>query len=87
MRLIPNNISIFEQFIIRDKIDKGITKWAREKYLNDAERSSKFVFTTSSLETLEQECGIKCVLLTNGAIGGFEMTNEKTYAWFTLKYL
>lgn len=87
VKLIPNNIDIYQQFVIRDKIVKGIKKWVEEKYIRGTGEYAEFVFTNASLDTLEQECGIKCTLLSNGELVGFEMTNEKQYSWFALKNL
>jgi hypothetical protein len=90
MRLIPNNITVTEQFAIRNRLDTGIKNWAHKTFNTNNDPNWALHFTDSSLQQLERECGIRCFIAYDDAgwhgqtLGGYIMTNEKKYMWFAL---
>lgn len=90
MRLIPNTITVTEQFALRHRIQSAISTWAQAKFNPSNDPNWAMVHTESSLQQLEKECGISCFIVNNSGgwqgqiLGGFRMTNEKKYMWFIL---
>lgn len=83
VKLIPSNISIIEQLEIRDQVVRAIEKWTRYRC-----PGPDFVHTDSSMQLLEEECGLRMRIGHNGLSWyGFEMVDEKKFIWFKLKFL
>ena len=80
VKLIPNDITVSEQFRIRKSIIDGIYKWSGKKNFKDID-----------LKQLETETGIRCQLIVhdympNGMLINFECVDPKLYIWFTLRW-
>lgn len=81
--IIPNTISVSEQFEVREKITGMISKWTiRNKYID------------VDLVKLEQESGLRCHWIiheygdgmSDKSLAGFYLVDSKIYAWFCLNY-
>lgn len=84
MKLIPNGITVSEQFAIRNRILNAIDKWVVYRWPGPW----PYFHTDNSMKILEEECGIRMKVFPGRQdLYGFEMTDEKKYAWFALKFL
>jgi hypothetical protein len=80
MKLIPNGITVSEQFALRGKIDRVIDNWLMDE-------STPFILhSNESVAELERVSGIRCTYLGHRVIGGYELVDEEKYAWFLLKW-
>jgi hypothetical protein len=88
-RLIPNDISIYEQFRIRHDFLKQVDTWSKHK------RFSQYVGYTPEqyidLDELEQVSGVRCfwrkyIGENQRMLAGFELVNIEAYTMFVLKY-
>ena len=77
MKLIPNDITVSEQHAIRDRFSNQVDKW--EETQPARERNDKY------LDQLVNASGVKCQFL-RGRLIGFNIVDEKKYAWFLLKW-
>jgi hypothetical protein len=80
MKLIPNGITVTEQFALRSKLDSIIDKWLHD------ESTPFIIHSDKSVAELERVSGIRCTCLGNNGICGYELVDEKKYAWFMLKW-
>lgn len=81
MKLIPNDITVSEQFALRSKIDSAINNWLHDESTPFNSHSNK------SVAELERVSGIRCTYLENLVLGGYELVDEEKYSWFLLKWL
>ena len=80
MKLIPNDITVTEQFALRKKLDLMIDNWLYDK-------SSPFTMhSDKSVAELERVSGIRCTCLGETSIGGYELVDEAKYTWFVLRW-
>lgn len=78
-RLIPNTITVSEQFEIRDKITKALLRWSGDRTIKNL-----------SVERIAKECGIHVVLRCQNKIAvlsGFYVIDERVYLWWSLTYM
>ena len=89
VKLIPNTISVTEQFLKKKQLMDGIKRWTEYRYKKDTDTDYwAFVHTDASLDTLEKECGIRCGYIKGtNSLTKFEMVNEKKYLVFVLRWL
>lgn len=88
MKLIPNNISVSEQFAIRNKLTETINRWLSTRFRIDKNHYWSIQYNEYCLDILENECGIRCHLHNGnnkGVLTGFVVTNQEKYLWFSLK--
>ena len=77
MKLINKNLSVSEQFLIRDNIVKIITKY----YGKNPD------YEDIDVEKLLLDTGIKCYYNTaGGRLSGFEVVDSEAFLAFKLKY-
>jgi hypothetical protein len=79
MKLIPNGITVSEQFALRNHLNWVIGNWMVEEtsYRNHSDKS---------VAELERVSGIRCTHVHDNLIGGYELVDEEKYAWFLLKW-
>lgn len=77
--LIPNNITVPEQFAYKSKLTTMFLAWAGVNKLKDL-----------NLGALEQESGVRCFWrsrdFSTTEICGFELVDENKWAWFLLRW-
>jgi hypothetical protein len=78
-RIIPNDITVTEQFERIARLTNSVKDWARETNIKDI-----------NLVRLEQECGIRCKLQTTSFGSAYliqwECVDESKFAWFILRW-
>ena len=74
-KLIPNNITVSEQFVILTNFMTMVSKWDRGQF-------------PCSVAKLLEDSGVKCTHLGphRHRLGGFEVIDEKKYLFFVLKW-
>jgi hypothetical protein len=75
-KLIPNNITVSEQFRIRAQFVSMVGKW----------RHSHLPVNIEFLQNLEEASGVRCHYASMGQLAGFKLVDEKAYAWFVLRW-
>jgi hypothetical protein len=95
VKIIPDNISVPEQFLKREQIDQAIYRWLNH-YHNIPEEAGACNMDEHGLKKLEEECGIKCGFLKGNrfefgplknTLIGYEIVNEPKYVWFLMKWM
>jgi hypothetical protein len=82
VKLIPNNITVSEQFALRYHYDQMATSWFLETFTGP----DGFGWNNERLAVLEEASGIRCYCIRDMQMAGYELVDEKKFAWFTLKY-
>ena len=82
--IIPNNITIFEQFQRRDQFMDMVAKWQRSLpgYALPVRGCNRKI----KIEQLLKDSGVKCHYANTGILAGFKLVDEKAYAWFVLRW-
>lgn len=78
MKLIPNDISVTEQFEIYNRFIEMVIQW-----------DGRYPFDPKHINTkrLLKESGVKCYHVSNAnRLAGFEIVDHKKYMVFVLKY-
>jgi hypothetical protein len=86
VKLIPNDITVSEQYAIRDHFSKMVKRWEHTR------PSSAYVY--EFLDQLVTESGVQCQMIGHHAgringgarLTGYDIVDEKKYAWFLLKW-
>ena len=85
VKLIPNNITVTEQFAIKSRILSAIDRWVAGRYPEYA--LTGFSYTNELLRELEEDAGLRVSLIrVNGPFRGFELVDPVKYSYFLLKY-
>jgi hypothetical protein len=75
-KLIPNNITVSEQFVILTNFMTIVSKWDKGQF-------------PCNVDKLLEDSGVKCTHLgprRRHRLGGFEVVDEKKYLFFVLKW-
>jgi hypothetical protein len=75
MKLIPNNVDIYEQFRRRDQFVKMVEKWSSK-----SARGGRI-----DLKELLKHSGVQCHYVGEN-LAGFELVNKEAYTMFVLKW-
>lgn len=80
MKLIPNDISVTQQFKILGEFLKLVEKWAGvEPYQLGP------VYVDLDVDQLLKDSGVKCQIMGN-RLTGFDIVDDKAYLLFLLKW-
>ena len=83
MKLIPNGITVSEQFALRHHIDTAFNNW----YNQQAPESDVWVdWTPEILAHLEEDSGVRCQAYKQTQLTNYLVVDEKKYLWFVLKW-
>jgi len=90
-RLIPNDISIYEQFRIREDFLKQVDTWSKQKRFSQYVGYTPDQYRYIDLNDLEQASGVRCfwrkyIGENQQMLAGFELVNIEAYTMFVLKY-
>jgi len=80
-KLIPNNITVTEQFRIRTQFVGMVGKWKQSILTTTSKK-----YLELELQWLERDSGVRCHYTNNGELVGFKLVDEKMYAWFVLRW-
>ncbi len=83
-KLIPNTITVSEQFALRTRYDNVCNNWRKSKHHNFSQ-----YWAPTDLEELEKDSGIRCQVIhlpTGSQLTNYELVNEKQHAWFMLQW-
>jgi hypothetical protein len=75
MKLIPNNVDIYEQFRRREQFVNMVAKWAKTPVSGGH----------LDLKELEKHSGVQCHYVGQN-LAGFELVNKEAYTVFVLKW-
>ena len=82
--LIPNNITIFEQFQRRTQFMDMVDKWQHSLpgYSQPVRGRNRRI----KIEQLLKDSGVRCHYTNQGILAGFKLVDEKAYVWFVLRW-
>lgn len=80
-KLIPNNITVAEQFRIRNQFVSMVEKWKQSLLTTTSKK-----YLELELQWLERDSGVRCHYTNKGGLVGFKLVDEKAYMWFVLRW-
>lgn len=86
VKLIPNTITVSEQFALRARYDNACNRWYNAQ---NPPTPHWYQWTPTLLRQLEDESGIRCQAIEHVGqhqLTNYELVNEKQHAWFMLKW-
>lgn len=77
-KLIPNDVDIYEQFRRRERFIKLVERWSGIPGFTG-------LYFKVNLEQLEEDSGVRCFYVGDN-LAGFDIVDERMYAFFILKW-
>jgi hypothetical protein len=79
MKLVPDNVDIYEQFRRRNQFVRMVERWAGKKSV-----SGPYCYKVD-VKLLEEESGIRCEYLRQNLVR-FELVDQKAYTMWLMRW-